>query len=220
MRYLIALLVLSGCTDFSKLSAGGPDLAEPVRTADLAGVDLAGKDLADGDLALPSDGGVVAADMAKPDGMTETTDMAAPCIGSLANIGTTNFAIRFKITTTAQVDSTVMYQRSDCGLPTSDFWELTMRATGTLAISMGGVGASDYSTLNTTTAVNDGTPHEVVFTHTSGKLSSTTDGTASGVATSSLASFGSLSPLGIASGDPCGAAALVGTITDVCLQAF
>lgn len=236
MRYLITMLVLSGCADYSKLSAGKPDIqgaadggvgsdaAEPA--GDLAGAvvaDLSGADLKGADLASSPavDGSTaVVADMSKP----VVADMAAPCIDSLANIGTANFAIRFTITTTAQVSSDVAYQRSDCNVPTSDFWSISMNAIGKLEMYAENGDpypkyASDGASLDTTIAVNDGAPHDVVFMRIAGTMSTTTDGVASGSVTMP-AHFRTLPALGIASGDPCGTTPMPGAITNFCLQTF
>ena len=246
MRYLIALFVLSGCTDFSKLSAENRDLAvgkdggnidgSRPRVVDLAGIDFAGRDLASVDFDLPPehDGSVAADmskpdDMAKPDDLAKASDMAAPCISSLANIGTADFVIRFRITTTAEVASDVAYQRSDCNIPTSDYWEMTMVAvTGALNLSCGNgnplpAGASNQSSLTTTIGINDGNPHNVTFTRIGGSLSATIDGASASAATAASVSFRTLPPIGVATGDPCngsGPVNLVGTITNLCLQTF
>ena len=75
MRACLVLLLLSGCTDYSKLSSGTTDggvddtdggaVDGSPRTTDLAGIDFAGVDLADVDFTLPpeEDGATTSPDM-------------------------------------------------------------------------------------------------------------------------------------------------------------
>ena len=149
-------------------------------------------------------------------------DTAPTCTNDLSGIGAKDFRIAFTITTSSIAYSAVLNQRSDC--KASMFWDVRMLASGTLQIETddkttgGSVGG--YTIFDSTLKVNDGAPHAVVITRTSGVLSCTIDGAAAG-SQSSGASFGALPPLATAV-DVCegvdGTTPLVGVVAGVCVS--
>lgn len=171
-----------------------------------------------GDSSAPPD---LMSDFSAPPDLTQTPDLAKPCGMTLANSGGGAFTIRFRITTMAMAPiSTVLFQRVQCNNANQDFWDIQLGASGHFGIETGN-GPGNYSQFATMIAVNDGKPHDVVITRSNGIISTTTDGVFSGSG-AATAVYAALTPLGIGMGDPCegvnGMVALVGTVTNVCLQ--
>lgn len=150
----------------------------------------------------------------------ECSQHGACCTDTLSNVGAGDFTITLTLVTRATVQSTVAYQRDTCG--SSTFWDVQMRADGTVTVETDDGGAGDYAMIHGTAVVNDGASHRIVVARRGQQMRLSVDGTVDGTAASS-STFGLLSPLGIAHGNPCeaaGLAPLAGTVTDVCLQGF
>lgn len=153
---------------------------------------------------------------------TADADTGPSCTGDLSGIGTADFRIAFTITTTATAGtgSAVINQRAVCGA--SHFWDVRMTGAGHLVIETdSGTLGADYTTfISTGAAVNDGSPHDIVLKRTSGTLTCTIDGVASGSA-SSASSFAALAAVKTGT-DVCtgvdGTVALVGSVTKVCVS--
>lgn len=161
MRYLIVLLALAGCTDYSKLSSG-KDMAEPTATdlrnveRDLAGDDLAGDDLRGSD---DHDLGTSSKDLAG-------ADLQQPCLSSLANIGAGDFTISFQITTTEFHNADIHAQRRTCdNLSPEGYWDIGLQqVSGQLVVA---TDDPEHSTdFTSSQAVNDGNPHNILIART------------------------------------------------------
>src|SRR5262249_44829739 len=138
------------------------------------------------------------------------------CTGDLSYVGTNDFHISFKITTTATVASAVVSQRATCDQ--APMWDVRMTAQGQLGVETADGGAH-YTGFYTIKTVNDGSPHLVALARTAGTLTVSIDGVVTGSSLSG-AGFGVLPQL--ATGvDACdgqdGTSALVGTVTDLCV---
>lgn len=160
----------------------------------------------------PPDGAV---DFAQLDG-DSVPDLAQfpACATTLSGIGRGDFSISFTVTTTATAQSTLLYQRAACA--GGNFWDAEL-VTGTVDVQLDGDAFCETATI---AAINDGSRHRVVISRASSVLSISIDGAASAVKVCGT-QIGSLSPLGIGSGNPCegpnALQPLVGKIEDVCL---
>jgi hypothetical protein len=147
-----------------------------------------------------------------------TCEVAPTCSQDLSNIGTGDFSISFKITTTAQVSSGIVAQRQIC--MHSKFWDIRVRASGT-GISIETDDQVNYTSLVAPMTIDDGAPHEVRICRKSGVIYAFADGTLS-VQGASLTSFETL-PSFASKTSVCsafGTVTLDGTLEDVCVGAL
>jgi hypothetical protein len=141
-------------------------------------------------------------------------------VQTLTGIGAGDFTVRFRLTTTASVLSSIIYQRAECDA-VKDFWNVNLSANGRLLVEVG-QGNEGYATLNVAGIVNDGIAHNIVVTRIATVLSVTVDDVFSGSTPASYL-LGALPALGTASGNPCEAGGagfpvpLVGTVSGVCV---
>jgi hypothetical protein len=139
------------------------------------------------------------------------------CLTDLSNVGTGDFHVSFTITTsTSNTVLDLLSQGAVCQ-GSSSAWDVAVGPNGSVEGSTFD-GTSTVS-LHTTTAVNDGAPHHVVYARTSGILWASTDGVADNSGVQDDSDLTSMPPLQIGSGDPCASTSLSGngTLTDVCL---
>lgn len=134
------------------------------------------------------------------------------CGNSLSGIGAADFTIGFRVVTTSTAASAILFQRAACD--SGDFWDVQLAPEGRLKIKLSDK-AGAMTTLTAAAIVNDGRRHEAVFQRTGGALSVWVDGAQVGTAPAPQR-FGSLPPLGVATGDPC-VGPLLGVVSDVCL---
>lgn len=142
------------------------------------------------------------------------------CAFDLSGVGAGDFAIKFKIATTAKATSTVACQRASCDA-SADFWDVQLDPSGAIkAYVLRAADAGRYAELATTVRVNDGRAHDVELRRSSGTLESYTDGAPSG-SVPAPQELGALPALRIASGNPCeglgGLHPLQGNMAGICL---
>jgi hypothetical protein len=193
-----------------------PDVVSGGDASD-GGSDASGGDASDGG----SDAGGDADDGGSEDGDAD----AAACTQDLSNIGTGDFRIAFRIQATAVATvSAVVSQRGACSA--GIYWSIRMYPNGTLVVETDNntERPGGYYNYPGTIAVNDGAPHDVVVTRTSGNLAIRVDGVLdqTDAGATSTSSLGALSILRIGT-DVCvggggdGTTALNGTVTNVCV---
>jgi hypothetical protein len=141
------------------------------------------------------------------------------CSGDLSNIGSGDFQISAKITTTQAGMATLLNQRSFCG--PSIFWDLRLWNGGLrLEVDDNVTGRIHYASLITTApVVNDGRPHHILARRLAKTVTIYVDGAAAGSMPSSAA-LSQLPPLLIGTGvcvGTNGTVAYVGTVANVCL---
>jgi hypothetical protein len=167
-------------------------------------------------------GSAESASMAGNAGAAGTSSVSCPsisnisCANTLTNAGTGDYAIAFTITTTDHQHAAVISQRSGCfhGL----FWSIRMSSEGMLGLETDDNDVH-YSVAYTTTPVNDGNPHQVVFQRVNGTVTGYVDCVPSTSVTGG-AVLGALVDLRTGTDDCVGAdgtAALDGTVTDICV---
>jgi laminin G domain protein len=218
---------LGGAT-FDAQNAGVFDATAPAVDATAPAVDVTAPAV---DVTAP------AVDVTAPAVDTAPDEPDSPaCIGSLSNIGTADFHISFTVKTSQAGFAALVSQRKTCLL--GDYWDVRM-ADGHIQVETDDTdGANHWTQLcaavegsdagrctsvapaNLPPPVNDGQPHRVVISRSSGSLQASVDALTSS-AVESQASFGSLSPVAIGS-DPCegvdGTVAFTGTLTNLCLS--
>jgi hypothetical protein len=196
----------AGCDSTAGGDASIPD-STTAQTETGPGPDIGGDNDASG---VGSDGG---------DGATDAD--AASCTQDLSNVGKGDFRIAFRIQTTATAQSAVLSQRGSCSA--GIYWSIRM-GNGHLGVETDNntERPGGYYVLTGIKAVNDGTPHDVVVTRTSGMLAIRVDGVLdpTDAPATSTSTLGSLSTVRIGT-DVCvgvdGTVALTGTVTNVCV---
>lgn len=156
-------------------------------------------------------------DLAQRPDLTPSHDLARTCGSTLAGVGDGDFTIRFRITTSARVASTILFQRSVCDAST-DFWDIQMVPDGAVQAIVGQAAVS-YSVATSASTVNDGKPHDVLVWRVARTLSITVDG-AQPASSPAAEVLGALPPLGVSAGNPCeggGLHPLVGAVDEVCV---
>ena len=177
-----------------------------------AGAPVAGMGDSDGEVGGgPTDGATespavpAAADAPSAADTVEALPVVISCAGGtndLSNLGAGNFIVSFHIVTTQRGWVALVNQRPTCSY--GAFWDIRESATGKIAVEIDGSDPASYETLESTRAINDGAPHDVVVARVAGKLSIRIDGIAAGMSVSS-SPLGPLPPLRLGS-DVCGAA--------------
>jgi hypothetical protein len=183
---------------------------EPIEAASSGIVDAAAiADSSDGASPIPTDAGT--------DAGTDADAAPPVCKQTLANVGTGDFAVSFKIKTKAMLARSVLCQRSTCDFV--PFFHVRMEMSGELKVdAYDRFGSSGNLTERSTTVmINDGVTHAVLIERTAGVLRITIDGTET-VQTSSLTNFGDLPPLLVQDGCPCYTGAWNADITDLCIR--
>jgi hypothetical protein len=198
--------------------ANVPDAAGTDADAGADGADSGAAD-ADSDAAdaPPADSGFDATPDARTadSGVRDAGTDAAACKTDLSNIGLADFTIAMTVTTVQTGLVATANQRNVCNL--APLWDVRL-SNGNLYIET--CDGPHYSMLTTAGALaNDGQPHAIVVKRRSQALTAYVDGKSVGT-TTSTSSFGQLPPLEMGV-DPCdthpGNAALVGTLTGLCL---
>jgi hypothetical protein len=180
--------------------------------------DAGGTEAGDGGQGGASEGGARSEGGVGGAGEAITCEVAPTCNQDLSNLGTGDFSISFKITTTAQVSSGIVAQRQIC--MHSKFWDVRVRAAGT-GFSIETDDQVSYTSLVAPTNISDGAPHEVRICRKSGVIYAFSDGILD-VQGASLASFGAL-PAFAQKTSVCGGFGTVtldGTLADVCVGAL
>ncbi len=189
----------------------------------LASAGDAGEDADDAPDAAAADGSAtVDATNADADGATGDADGGdgSPCTDTLAGQKLADFSVAFTITTSTQDKSAVLNQRAICGR--GSFWDVRIgtHIAGAPAIEIDD--GANYTVEWSLTAVNDGLPHRILITRTSGHVAFFIDGvmTMHDAGAESNANLTVLAPLRIGT-DVCEAVdntkPLVGAVSDVCL---
>jgi hypothetical protein len=142
---------------------------------------------------------------------------AAVCDGDLSSIGTGDFRVSLRVTTTQAGWVAVANQRGMCR--PAVFWDIRLD-DGFVYIEVDDI-ASYTAFTSTGPKVNDGAPHDVSVQRAAGVLTVYVDGGASG-SQPSRAALGPLPPVQIGTDVCVGAVgddtvALVGTISDPCV---
>jgi hypothetical protein len=139
--------------------------------------------------------------------------LGSACGNDLSQIGAGDFEVSFTITTTA-TNTGVLGQRRFCwNVP---MWDVRVDAGGELLVETSD-GGSGYSAVSSTIPVNDGLPHAVTVSRTTGLLAIRIDGVAAGSGTS-MAAFGPLPALGLGAAVCDGIDGSDGSLTDVCIR--
>jgi len=167
-----------------------------------------------------------AADQPSPrdaDDAVDASDNAVACpVGTedLSNVATGDFRVSFHVVTTQTGWVALINQRSVCSYGT--FWDIRLQAVGRLWVELDNNTAGGYESVESTDAINDGQPHEVVVGRVAGRLSIHIDGAAAGQAGSPL-SLGTLPALQVGD-DICITTVkspvtvmFSGTLTDICI---
>ncbi len=165
------------------------------------------------------------------------------CRNDLSNIGTADFRITMRVTTTSSQLSAVVNQRAYC--TNGMFWDIRVSAdprgsqdSGQIFVEVDDhVAVSDpaahYTGLSSTVRVDDGHAHCLMISRKAKTITIFIDGIEAGSA-SSMSSLGQLPPL-VTGTDPCGGygcidvpnfgracgsgtSPFVGTISDLCLE--
>lgn len=216
---VIGLAALAaGCYDFKALSSGFDDLTLPSADggpqADMIGSREDLEDLSD---LRREDGSPEVADLDTPEDLAKVD--AGTCAPSLANVGAGDFRVHFRVSTRANVGSTLVYQRARCDL-TGDFWNVYTSPSGEMVFEVGQANAG-YASLKLAIAVNDGAWHTVDVQRKGSLLSSWVDGRFAGGGVMAPWKLGALPPLGTVQGFPCEGNGMIvplnGAVDAVCL---
>ena len=119
----------------------------------------------------------------------------------LSNLGAGNFIMSFHIVTTQRGWVALVNQRPTCSY--GAFWDIRQSATGTIVVEIDGNDQASYETVESTRAINDGKPHDVVVARLASKLGIRIDGIAAAMGVS-WSPLGALPSLRLGS-DVCGA---------------
>ena len=208
-----------GSEDISSGDAGESEAAAndapDVQTLD-AGIAEASGDSAD-DAAeaardAASDDAAKAARDAASDNAAEAGRDAAACangVTSISNIGTNDFHISFRITTSQKGWVALVNQRAMCY--TGVYWDIRQCAAGPfcqvdngLFVETEGAANGSYQNVRSAGTINDGNPHDIEVARVAGMLTIRIDGASSGMGPSTAS---------------LGAMAAVRTGTDACAMA-
>jgi hypothetical protein len=189
-----------GSEDMSSGDAGAseaaPNDAPAVRTLD-AGIAEAGGDSTD-------DAAAEAARDAASDNAAEAGRDAGICangVTSISNIGTNDFHIYFRITTSQKGWVALVNQRALCY--TGVYWDIRQCAAGAfckvdngLFVETEGAANGSYQNVRSAGTINDGNPHDIEVARVAGLLKIRIDGASSGTGSSS-ASLGAMAAVRI-----------------------
>jgi hypothetical protein len=210
-----------GLSGGSAVEAGppaGPDGGAPDAEAGAGDADAAGPSNEAAVDSASVDSGVPDAphtDSGPRDAVSDAPTDAPACKTDLSNIGTADFTITLTLTTSQTGIVAVANQRNVCNL--APLWDVRL-SNGNLYVET--CDGPHYSRLTTSGVLaNDGKPHAIKVQRRSEMLTGFIDGTSVGTA-GSTSSFGVL-PMLETGVDPCdshtGNAALIGTVTGLCL---
>ncbi len=142
-------------------------------------------------------------------------DGPSACAGDLSNIGGGDFEITFRIVTTS-TGGALFWQRASCNNPT--YWDVSVApgaAQGRVLFAVRD--ATITATSPSGALVNDGAPHDVRITRITGNVQITVDG-ANPNGQFTPVTFGAMPPLTIQGAHPCGTAAAVATLSNICVR--
>ncbi len=125
----------------------------------------------------------------------DSSSDALTCPGGstdLSNLGSGDFAIAFHIVTTQKSVMAIVNQRGACTF--SVFWDVRQSQGGKVQFEIDNNTTASYESLESTRAINDGKPHDVVVARAGGKLTISVDGAPAGQRVSSTP-LGALPPL-------------------------
>jgi len=103
----------------------------------------------------------------------------------LSNVGPGDFQIAFQVATTQLGWAALLNQRALCQYGV--FWDVRQTGNGTILFEIDGGDANRYESLESTLAINDGAPHDVVVFRVSSTLTIQIDGAPVGQRASSSA---------------------------------
>jgi hypothetical protein len=152
------------------------------------------------------------------DAVTEA-EAGPVCLTDLSNVGTGDFHVSFTITTTTSNTVLDLLNQGTVCEGSSSAWDVAVGPNG--AVEGSTFDGTSIVSLHTTTAVNDGAPHHVVYARTSGVLWASTDGVADNSSVPDDSDLTEMPALQVGAGDPCTTTPLSGhgTLTDVCITA-
>jgi hypothetical protein len=150
------------------------------------------------------------------DAVTEA-EAGPACLTDLSNVGAGDFHIAFTLTATVSgVVLDLLNQGTVCQ-GSSPAWDVAVGPSGSIEGST--FDGTAIVSLHTTTTVNDGAPHHVVYARTSGVLWASTDGVADNSGVQDDSDLTDMPALQVGAGDPCTTTPLSGhgTLTDLCI---
>jgi len=122
------------------------------------------------------------------------------CLTDLSGVGTGDFRIAFTITTTFHGNVALLSQRIGCD-QSSMLWSTSLNYNGHVQGSTADGMAGHWATTAEANSVVDGSPHQIVFARTSGKIWISRDGVIDSVLVDDSYPLDTLPPLRIGTND-------------------
>jgi hypothetical protein len=141
------------------------------------------------------------------------------CLTDLSDVGAGDFSIHFQLATNETgMTLALLNQRLGCD-EMSIFWDVTLSVSGDIVAATDDGIAGHYVTVQATSSLNDGKPHEVDVVRASGKLWITADGAVVSPMTPDPYTFTTFSSLAVGTSACSGVtpAAAYAVIANVCL---
>jgi hypothetical protein len=147
-------------------------------------------------------------------------DAPAPvCLTDLSGVGSRDFRISFRLTTTASGHTySILSQRAGCDTA-SVWWDVTLQPLGGVELATDDGTPASYVFVEAGDSVNDGQPHTMAVGRTGGAIWTSTDGVIRSSLTPDPSAFGTFPALSIGS-TSCSSETPMGghgTISDVCI---